>query len=169
MRARLHGRLRLRLTVLIGAAIVFGLPACSSAAKTSPSTTTPLERLALGRASCQPASPLVENETRGTTGGGVGLYGLIFFAGTAFPIHVGDEVKIVWRMTGDGDLTATVTSPAGIAVPLSWGPVAHTAGSSYTRPGDEWGVGYQFTQPGCWQLHLARNNTQGDVWLNVSN
>jgi hypothetical protein len=92
------------------------------------------------------------------------LHGLLFSAG---PVQVGDELKVVWRMTGSGPLEATAVAPDGATVPLAWGPEAH-GGSSYDRPGDEWGVGYRFTQPGCWQLHLARDDVRGDVWLEVA-
>jgi hypothetical protein len=82
------------------------------------------------------------------------------------PLRVGDQVKIVWRMTGDGPLVATATSPADVPTPLAFGPAEH-GGSTYDRPGDEWGVGYVFTEPGCWHLHFARTDTQGDVWVEV--
>lgn len=82
------------------------------------------------------------------------------------PIRVGDEVKIVWRMTGQGDFQMTVTAPDGIRKPLLFGPEPHPS-SNYRRPGEEWGVGYHFTQPGCWTLHAARDDSTADVWLTV--
>jgi hypothetical protein len=91
------------------------------------------------------------------------LHGLVF---NSLPIRVGDSVKIVWRMTGTGDLATTATGPDGVSMTPEWGPQAHE-GSTYQRPGDEWGVGYRFTMAGCWQLHLARRDTAGDVWLRV--
>ena len=160
--------------------------ACSSGGATSPATaSTPvgetstsapqptstsideLDAQPLGQAGCQPASPMVTDdipEVRGTAGD-QHLHGLLFV--TQRPIAVGDTVKIVWRMTGTGDLTATATAPDGSQQPLEWGPEGHT-GSSYLRPGDEWGAGYRFTQPGCWRLHLVRADAQGDVWLDVA-
>jgi len=50
---------------------------------------------------------------------------------------------------------------------LEWGPDAH-CGSTYRRPGQEWGAGYLFTQPGCWDLHAIRGNATADVWLNLA-
>jgi hypothetical protein len=82
------------------------------------------------------------------------------------PLRSGTEVKIVFRMTGAGPLRVALTAPDGRDVPLAWGPEAH-AGSSYTRPGDEWGTGYVFDAPGCWQLRLDRDTNAGDVWLQV--
>lgn len=81
-------------------------------------------------------------------------------------LRVGQEVKIVWRMTGTGDLAITVISPSGQSAPLTFGPEPH-GGSTYERPGDEWGSGYRFDEPGCWHLHLERLDTAGDVWLEI--
>ena len=39
--------------------------------------------------------------------------------------------------------------------------------SNYRRPGDEWGTGFRFTGSGCWHIHLTRDDTSGDVWLNI--
>ena len=136
----------------------------------APSTGTSIDPLAgqpPGRAGCQPASPIASvdiPEVLGTATGGQQLHGLLFR--TQSPVAVGDTLKVVWRMTGTGDLTATATAPDGTDQRLDWGPEAHS-GSSYVRPGDEWGVGYRFTQPGCWHLHLGRADGEGDVWLAV--
>jgi hypothetical protein len=82
------------------------------------------------------------------------------------PIRTGEQVKIVWRMTGSGPLQLSAISPHGKAVPLKWGPEAH-GGSNYDRPGDEWGAGYQFTTAGCWHLHAQRTIGSADLWLRV--
>jgi hypothetical protein len=70
-------------------------------------------------------------------------------------------------MTGRGDLAVSFTSPDGRPRPLVFGPEPHGA-SSYARPGDEWGTGFQFDQPGCWRIHLQRSTGSGDVWLTVA-
>ena len=128
----------------------------------------PLEAMPVGQPGCHPASPLsLANgapETRGTTPDAVDLYGLVFSRG--LPMHANEDIKIVWRMRGTGPLAATLSSPAGVATPLAWGPDRHS-GSSYNRPGDEWGVGYRFDAPGCWHLHFGRSDTHGDVWLQI--
>lgn len=80
---------------------------------------------------------------------------------------MGDELKIVWRMTGTGPLHVRFTAPDGRTQPLVFGPEAHGAGSTYRRPGDEWGTGFRFNVTGCWHIHLTRDDTSGDVWLNV--
>ncbi len=81
-------------------------------------------------------------------------------------MRAGDEVKIVWRMTGSGDLTATATDPSGHPAKLTFGPEPH-GGSTYTRPGDEWGTGYLFSDAGCWHLHFARDHATAEVWVMV--
>lgn len=118
--------------------------------------------LPLGAVGCSPPSPFVVSEVRGTAGAAQ-LFGLV---GAQRPIRAGIPVKIVWRMTGVGDLVASATGPDGSDAPLTFGPERH-GWSTYDRPGDEWGTGYLFPEPGCWRLHLQRDDAQGDVWLVV--
>ena len=92
------------------------------------------------------------------------LYGLMFTH--APPIRAGDEVKIVWRMTGRGDLSVWFVDPEGRQRPLVFGPEPHGS-SNYDRPGDEWGTGFLFDRAGCWQIHLERDVGAGDVWIDV--
>jgi hypothetical protein len=105
-----------------------------------------------------------ENEIHGVSSDAQ-VWGLALGPGHV-PPRVGDELKIVWRMTGTGPLHVTFTAPTGYAQPLVFGPEAHSA-SSYHRPGDEWGTGFRFATPGCWHIHLGRDDTSADVWLNV--
>jgi len=105
---------------------------------------------------------------QGTVTGGPSaaqLWGLLFVRDT--PIRAGDEVKIVWRMTGTGDLRLTATAPDGTSQPLTFGPEFHS-GSTYQRPGQEWGAGYRFTQPGCWTLRATRDDGAAEVALTVA-
>lgn len=90
---------------------------------------------------------------------------LIMAAGTG-PLRVNEDVKIVWRMTGSGPLRLSTISPQGKSVPVKWGPEFH-GDSNFHRPGDEWGVGYQFTSAGCWQLHAQRSVGSADVFLQI--
>ncbi|MFG1702793.1 hypothetical protein ACFLIM_06345 [Nonomuraea sp. M3C6] len=92
------------------------------------------------------------------------LWGLIF--AKALPLDRGDEVKIVWRMTGDGPLEVKATLPDGTSAKRAWGPEEHS-GSSWRRPGDEWGTGFVFPKPGCWKVELTRTRGSGYVWLSV--
>jgi hypothetical protein len=85
----------------------------------------------------------------------------------ALPARVGDQEKIVWRMTGTGfPLTLEAIGPDGTFHQPVWGPSAHLS-SDWDRPGDEWGAGYLFTAPGCWDLRAIRGGATADVWLRV--
>lgn len=77
-----------------------------------------------------------------------------------------DVVKIVWRMTGRGPLKLTTVDSHGRRIPLVWGPDMHGA-SNYERPGQEWGAGYRFQQPGCYRLTARRTEGTAEVWLRV--
>jgi hypothetical protein len=83
------------------------------------------------------------------------------------PIGAGDEVKIVWRMTGRGELTIQVVDPSGREREFTFGPERH-GGSNYRRPGDEWGSGFRFDEAGRWHIHLTRAVGAGDVWIDVA-
>ena len=101
---------------------------------------------------------------------------LVPFAGTArsgeassasqmSPI-IGDQEKIVWRMTGTGALTLQAISPDGRQHPLACGPDTR-GGSNWDKPGDEWGAGYVFTAPGCWDLCAIGGHATADVLIRV--
>ena len=130
-----------------------------------------------GAPGCQPPSPaqawgngLVE--AKGTAAAGemwVLLFQGVWTRGgnATFTGAVGRPFKIVWRMTGRGPLRVAFTAPTGRARPLAFGPEAHSA-SSYHRPGDEWGTGFVFDEPGCWHIRLQRTSGSGDVWFDVA-
>ena len=83
------------------------------------------------------------------------------------PARVGDQEKIVWRMTGTTrPLTLAAIGPDGKHHRLLWGPELHTS-SNFDKPGDEWGAGYVFTEPGCWDLRAVRGGATADVWITV--
>ncbi len=167
-------------SVVIVAATVFAFADCSAApgqrvvapptsqaeptTQAVPTTVDALAGLPLGRARCQPPSPVANtvygHETRGTAAG-LQLYGLIFGN-----LQRGHDVKIVWRITGSGDLTATAIAPDRRAAPLVFGPTLHSS-STYQRPGEEWGVGYHFSEAGCWDLHFVRGHTPADAWFSI--
>jgi len=98
--------------------------------------------------------------------GGATLWGLLMFP-HALPARVGDQEKIVWRMTGAAlPLTLEAIGPEGSHHQPVWGPAAHLS-SDWDKPGDEWGAGYLFTAPGCWDLRAVRGGATADVWLRV--
>ena len=82
------------------------------------------------------------------------------------PARTGDQEKIVWRMTGPGLLRLEAIAPGGELYRPVWGPDP-LEGSNWDKPGDEWGAGYVFTVPGCWDLRAIRDRVSADVWLRV--
>jgi hypothetical protein len=114
---------------------------------------------------CDSSTPIVNSEVKGVSAD-ASIYGLLFLTHQP-PIRAGEEVKIVWRMTGTGDLSVTSTSPSARPGVLTFGPEPHN-GSTYTRPGDEWGTGFLFDERGCWHVHLERGAVSGDVWFDVA-
>jgi hypothetical protein len=146
-------------------------PAPRTTTPATPSTLTTHESpTALGQPGCKPPSPINRGagfpEVEGSSNR-IQLWGLIMADGPDNPLRVNEQVKIVWRITGSGELRLTSIAPDGGTHPLQWGPDAHMS-STYRRPGQEWGAGYLFTQPGCWDLHAIRGNATADVWLNIA-
>ena len=80
----------------------------------------------------------------------------------SLPPRTGSELKIVWRVTGDGELTVSAERPDGSAGVLTFGPEPHSA-SNFERPGDEWGTGFLFDAPGCWHLDVRREAVHARV------
>jgi hypothetical protein len=140
------------------------MPVTRSTVTASPSPTV------LGQPGCRPPSPITRGagfpEVEGSSND-VRLWGLIMADGPDNPLRVNEQVKIVWRITGAGELRLTSIAPDRGTHPLQWGPDAHLS-STYQRPGEEWGAGYLFTQPSCWQLHAVRGDATADVWLNIA-
>lgn len=119
----------------------------------------------LGVPGCRPPSPARQEvhgpmEVRGTASG-VELWALIL---GSFPVGAQQNVKIVWRMTGSGSFQLFARHIDGTRLESPLQP--HT-GSTWNRPGDEWGSAFNFPKPGCWQLHASRGTASGDVWLMV--
>jgi hypothetical protein len=96
-------------------------------------------------------------------GRGATLFGL-FFSPEA---TAGQQIKVVWRMTGDGDLSMVATGPGGRTLRPAWGPESHSA-SSYLRPGDEWGTGWTFPAKGCWTIAATRKTGSAKIALRVA-
>jgi hypothetical protein len=122
-----------------------------------------------GRSGCAPPSPAnaASREALGTSATAE-LWALIL-EGTFADAHAtvlsnatGRNIKIVWRMTGDGDPTFTLVAPDG-----ERSEVAHSGlhASNWQRPGDEWGSILVFPYAGCWQVHVDRGDASADLWL----
>jgi hypothetical protein len=135
----------------------------------------------LGASGCNPASPrnrdqtapFAQSEIFGTAVGAQ-LWALAGSAGTSLSDPatatldgvVGKLEKIIFRMTSGVPTTFYAVAPDGTRVPPAWGPDPHL-GSNWNRPGAEWGAGFVFTQPGCWQIHAGSEPAQGDLWFSV--
>ncbi|MEU8124208.1 hypothetical protein AB0C21_36315 [Spirillospora sp. NPDC049024] len=105
-------------------------------------------------------------EVRGT-GHGIRAWGLMMPQDRYPPLRAGRDLKIVWRVTGSGPLRLTSVDPRGRERPVVWGPEPH-GGSSFQRPGQEWGAGYRIGEPGCWRFRVLRGGGTADVWLRVA-
>ena len=82
------------------------------------------------------------------------------------PLLSNREIKIVWRVTGSGDATFSAVGPGGVRVDPVWGPIPHS-GSNFRYPGQEWGTGFSFPTPGCWTVHVARDDMTGRFELPI--
>src|SRR5690606_33226988 len=96
-----------------------------------------------GAPGCRPASPVARYGGDGrpevrATGRGIRARGLLMSPKGWPPLRADQELKIVWRVTGEGPLRAAATGPDGRDRPITWGPESH-GGSSFQRPGQEWG------------------------------
>jgi hypothetical protein len=91
------------------------------------------------------------------------LWALVF---GDYPVRKGQEIKIVWRMTGEGAVLLSATGPNGRRISPAWGPETHQ-GSNWGRPGDEWGSGWRFPEPGCWTVQLNRGTDRGTAGIRV--
>lgn len=117
------------------------------------------------RAACDPSvtelNPSQGIEVRADSPDDVEGWALIFNhwpldPGDVLTVPAAEEVKIVWRLTGDGDdVSFQATGPEGQIENLSWGPAPH-GGSNWERPGQEWGTGWVFPTEGCWVLQATR-------------
>jgi hypothetical protein len=118
-----------------------------------------------GAAGCQPESPHTDAnvmEVLATASGDAVAWGLIW-------PPLDGRVKMVFRVTGDGDLGVVARHEDGTEIVSDWrlGDGA-TDASSYGRPGPEWNMLFDFPRDGCWNIHLTRGNDTADVWLNVT-
>jgi hypothetical protein len=120
-------------------------------------------------AECASPSRILESavngtEVEGSSQDGITLYGQVQSEG--FLLASVAAKKIVWRVSGSGQPTVTVTRPGGDESSLAWGPEFHSA-SNYVRPGDEYGSAVVLDQPGCWNIKFTRDTRTANVWLEV--
>ena len=73
--------------------------------------------------------------------------------------------KIVWRSTGLGDFSVVATDPQGEAnSPLTLAP---HSGSTWVRPGKEWGSVWEMREPGCWSFRVDHGQDSATLTIEV--
>ncbi len=65
---------------------------------------------------------------------GVGVGATLWALFFGDEVVAGQEIKVVWRMTGSGGLSISATGPDAKIVQPEWGPESHGS-SSWDRPG----------------------------------
>jgi hypothetical protein len=115
---------------------------------------------------CEP-SPVLRGsgpypEIQGTMKTNGELWALPFFANAI----VKEEMKIVWRITGEGgDFAAQAQSEDGTIIQPVW--EQYHESSTWERPGKEWGTGFNFPTPGCWTITVTYGETVGTIALEI--
>lgn len=143
--------MNLRVTVAMALLLAAGAGACTSEDQPAPPATRSSQPAS--PASCAPM-PIIGDHLEGGSDDGTSVAALLERK-EGGPLRAGEEVKIVVRMTGAGDLQVSATRPDGSPAAIDWGPEAHTS-SNFSRPGSEWGFGVTFAEPGCWTIALSR-------------
>jgi hypothetical protein len=154
----------IRVLAIIAAAL--SLTACTAAEPPAPQTSSSEFGL-LGADGCSPPSPIIGDVVQATASAGVTAYGLLFTTSTAQLPADGTSIKMVVRMTGTPSISGHLVSPSGRERPLDWGPQVH-GDSTFRRPGAEWGIGFSFDEPGCWQVRLdGGDSAEATFWFDV--
>lgn len=138
----------------------------SGAAADEPELGMGLTNQPIGTETCDPPSPFDDRpEVLATSTGDAVAWGLLW---ERPPLIPGREVKMVFRLTGEGDFGVHAIHPDGTTIDPSWGPTNHgTNASSYGRPGNEWGMAFTFPKSGCWNVQLTRGEDTADAWIQV--
>ena len=85
------------------------------------------------------------------------------------PVFVpeGQEIKTVWRATGEGDVSFQALGPAGASTTSIWGPEGPRSSNWGAHPGEEWGTGWVFPEAGCWSMELRRGDSVAYIDVDV--
>ena len=146
------------------------LVACTSATEVStaaPATETPTSVPPTSTpVSCQPSeileSQVAFGEIQGDMQSDGELWALLFFKAA----WAKAEQKIVWRITGEGgEFEAQAQSEDGTIIQPVW--KQYHESSTWERPGQEWGTGFNFPASGCWRITVTYGETKGTIALKV--
>jgi len=162
----------LRTTYLLGALILVvgcDLPSTVGNQTASPSSGSVIRLGSLGSPGCAPGAVFRSSEVgfpeTGLDSSKGSFWALVF---NSIPPPAGTDVKIVWRMTGTGDFALRATDAEGAVIPTLGQPQPHGLnGSNWNHPGFEVGTGFNFPHSGCWDIHVARSDVEGELWLEV--
>ena len=163
----------LRTTSLFGALILVvgcNSPSTAGDQAASPSSASVVHIGSLGTPGCAPGAVFHGSEVgfpeTGLDSSKGSFWALVF---DSIPPPAGKDVKIVWRMTGTGDFALRATDADGKVIPTLGQPQPHGLnGSNWNHPGYEVGTGFNFPHSGCWEIHVARSDVEGDLWLEVA-
>lgn len=153
------------------ALLLLALAACGRQVGVAPASTPTAVKVLSGAANCLPPSTLTAQD------GGLEIPA-ISEGGTVWALIEGPAVtqrnppkvvaerpvKVIWRVTGSGDITVVAVDQSGVSLTLD---SQRHSGSDWNRPGDQWGSSITFPHPGCWQLVATRGPVRGTVWLVV--
>ena len=115
---------------------------------------------------CQPSkiqeSQIGFGEIQGEMQSGGELWALLFFKNA----WAKADQKIIWRITGEsGSFEAQAQNETGMVIEPIW--LEYHDGSNWERPGQEWGTGFNFPEPGCWTITVTYGETIGTISLKV--
>jgi hypothetical protein len=163
------GRIRAGLALAVVALLAAGCdpssPPVAAPPPPSPSDTiAPSQRTGPAEQTC-PDTAAGGPTIRDGTGHGVQLTVMLF--PTQPELTASKELKIVFRLTGDMDVTVRAVGPGDRVITPAWGPEWH-GGSNFNAPGNEFGAGWQFTAPGCWDIQVTNRAGTADLVLRVA-
>ena len=115
------------------------------------------------QAACERLNTSTANARAAVTHGG-SVWALLF--PTRVPLPVGTALKVVWRVTGTGEIQLHALGPAGETIAPIW--IEPHGGSTFQKPGEEWGSGFALPSAGCWDLRASRRGVSGDIWIWVT-
>lgn len=152
---------------LLGCTALAPAPSPTPEPSPIPATSTPDPLPSAMAAVCVPShiqnSDIGFSEIQGTMSPDGEVWALLFFG----KAQTEQELKIVWKVTGEGGkVTVEARHADGTVVSPIWGPEIHE-GSNWNRPGNEWGTGFNFPKPGCWTLTATRGTITGEIRLEV--
>lgn len=117
---------------------------------------------------CQPSPILTDYvfpEIQATMHSEGEIWALLFFE----EAYANEDLKIVWRIDAPEagtEVQFQAHNEGGKVVQPVWGPTFHPE-STWERPGLEWGVGFNFPEPGCWTITATLGETKGEISLDV--